>query len=94
MKANGSYTTIYMSDPTSHLIRKGLNDLEKIITNDTLIRVHKSYIVNSYYIKKLNSDELILTTDTTVPLARRRKKQVQTKIAQNIYEKAESIWNN
>lgn len=52
------------------------------------------YIVNSYYIKKLNSDELILTTDTTVPLARRRKKQVQTKIAQNIYEKAESIWNN
>lgn len=83
-----------MSDSTSHLIRKGLNDLEKIITNDTLIRVHKSYIVNSYYIKKLNSDELILTTDTTVPLARRRKKQVQTKIAQNIYEKAESIWNN
>ena len=67
---------------------------KKIITNDTLIRVHKSYIVNSYYIKKLNSDELILTTDTTVPLARRRKKQVQTKIAQNIYEKAESIWNN
>ncbi|WP_416385939.1 LytTR family transcriptional regulator DNA-binding domain-containing protein [Agathobacter rectalis] len=65
-----------------------------MITNDTLIRVHKSYIVNSYYIKKLNSDELILTTDTTVPLARRRKKQVQTKIAQNIYEKAESIWNN
>ena len=58
------------------------------------LRVHKSYIVNSYYIKKLNSDELILTTDTTVPLARRRKKQVQTKIAQNIYEKAESIWNN
>ena len=94
MKATGSYTTIYMSDSTSHLIRKGLNDLEKIITNDTLIRVHKSYIVNSYYIKKLNSDELILTTDTTVPLARRRKKQVQTKIAQNIYEKAESIWNN
>lgn len=94
MKANGSYTTIYMSDSTSHLIRKELNDLEKIITNDTLIRVHKSYIVNSYYIKKLNSDELILTTDTTVPLARRRKKQVQTKIAQNIYEKAESIWNN
>ena len=83
-----------MSDSTSHLIRKGLNDLEKIITNDTLIRVHKSYIVNSYYIKKLNSDELILTTDTTVPLARRRKKQVQTKIALNIYEKAESIWNN
>ena len=94
MKANGSYTTMYMSDSTRHLIRKGLNDLEKIITNDTLIRVHKSYIVNSYYIKKLNSDELILTTDTTVPLARRRKKQVQTKIAQNIYEKAESIWNN
>ena len=31
---------------------------------------------------------------TDVPLARRRKKQVQTKIAQNIYEKAESIWNN
>lgn len=82
-----------MTQPV-HLIRKGLNDLEKIITNDTLIRVHKSYIVNSYYIKKLNSDELILTTDTTVPLARRRKKQVQTKIAQNIYEKAESIWNN
>ena len=45
-------------------------------------------------IKKLNSDELILTTATTVPIARRRKKQVQTKIAQNIYEKAESIWNN
>ena len=67
---------------------------KKSLTNDTLIRVHKSYIVNSYYIKKLNSDELILTTDTTVPLARRRKKQVQTKIAQNIYEKAESIWNN
>lgn len=29
MKANGSYTTIYMSDSTSHLIRKELNDLEK-----------------------------------------------------------------
>ena len=93
MEAEGSYTNIYLSDKSIPIIRKGMNDIEKELINDDLVRVHKSYIVNFKYIKKMMTNSILLENGVEIPIARRRKKQVDILLAKKISEKADNIWN-
>ncbi|WP_455719518.1 LytR/AlgR family response regulator transcription factor [Agathobacter sp.] len=93
MEAEGSYTNIHLSDKSIPIIRKGMNDIEKELINDDLVRVHKSYIVNFKCIKKMMTNSILLKNGVEIPIARRRKKQIDILLAQKISEKADNIWN-
>ncbi|VEH00403.1 LytR/AlgR family response regulator transcription factor [Slackia heliotrinireducens] len=41
---------------------------------DTFIQCHKSFIVNSSYIREITNSDLVLQDGTTVPISRRRRK--------------------
>ncbi len=95
IKAEGNYSRIYQTKNEEALLRKSIGDLEKNISYEYLIRVHKSYIVNLNYCKKLNLETATLTlqNNTLIPIARRRKPIVQKLFSQFILEKANQLWD-
>jgi len=56
-----------------YLLRESLSSLEERLDSRRFIRVHRSAIVQIDCIRELRSNELTLTSGTTVPVSRRRR---------------------
>lgn len=53
LEAQVNYTKIHFTDNRQLLIRKPIGELEKLfISYPTFIRVHRSFIINTYYVLK------------------------------------------
>lgn len=79
IEAKRSYSCFYFAgkeETNSILTSKPIADYMELLPSDLFYRIHKSYIVNCSYIKKLSQDEehhiAILKDGTTLPLSRRR----------------------
>lgn len=67
IQSNDKICTIYtFGDNIS--IRSSLNDLEYL---SFLLRVHKSYLVNSYYIKSIKRYQIQLINDVIIPVSQK-----------------------
>lgn len=55
---------------------ESLNNLESTLPAGHFLRVHKSFIVANNRVQKMDGDELVLTSETRIPVARARKKEV------------------
>lgn len=53
LKAEGSYTQLYLTDGSKLLISKKLADLEHLCESGEFFRTHRSYMVNISHIKKI-----------------------------------------
>lgn len=74
-----NYTWAYFVDGSKDLINCRLKDVVK--SNNTLLKVHKSHVVNIKYISLYHrSGYLILENGDKVPIARRRKLEVLSHI--------------
>ena len=51
-EADSNYTTVVLMDGTSHLITKTLGHFEKLLFEKDFFRIHKSYLVNLYRVRK------------------------------------------
>ena len=73
LKAEGSYTEIFFKDGGSMLTSKNLKHFEFILSDTrSFIRVHRSFIVNACFIKKLLSKEggaIVLDNKTELPVS-------------------------
>jgi len=73
-EAHGNYTYFHFADKTKLLSSKTLKEHEEVLENKGFIRVHKSHLVNSLFIKAvLGKSEMRLQDDTAIPIARRRR---------------------
>ncbi len=52
LKSEGRYTCMFLSDGTEMLITLSLKGCQKKLENTTLLRVHRSHIINLTYLKK------------------------------------------
>jgi two-component system LytT family response regulator len=72
-KAEGSYTNIFFADNTSLLVSKNLKHFEFILSGiNHFIRIHRSYIANINYAKKILRKEggiLLLENKSELPVA-------------------------
>jgi len=78
-KSDGSYTTVYMTDGTEHLVSKSIKHFDEILPDSFFVRVHKSYMVNLNEIKELSKQgtgEIVLTNERIIPISRSHRKQV------------------
>lgn len=77
--AEDCYSRITMQDGKELLIRKTLSVIERENEYPYLVRIHRSYIVNFGADCKIvrNGDLIRLPNNSTLPIAKRRKKEVQ-----------------
>lgn len=57
-------------------IRSRLSDLERQLKPHGFLQVHRSYLVNPYYIYRIDTDTVLLDQGERVPLSRRRREQL------------------
>ncbi len=95
IEAEGSYSRICSTNTDTLLIRKGLSELENDISYEYMVKVHKSYIVNLAHCRSFqpSSSTLILNSNLSIPVARRRKSYVGELYSKLLLEKANQLWN-
>lgn len=76
LKAHGNYTLIYLADTTQVVATGCIKEYEKLLPAPAFIRVHKSYIVHTEYIKPFSGDGIRyveLYNGNRIAVSRRRK---------------------
>lgn len=75
-EADDAYTVIYLKNKQYLIVTKHLNALEDVLSDYGFLRVHRKFIVNSKYIKKLKKSRknpsLLLTDGAEVPISESR----------------------
>ncbi len=59
-------------------IHSSMDNVETLLKDKGFIRVHKSYIVNYRYIKKIGDTDILLSTEEKLPLSRHKKAEVKS----------------
>jgi len=80
VKASGIYSELFLSEGTSKMYDKPMNQLLKLLP-ENFIRIHKSYVVpieqiSSIVSTKLNAFEVLLKSGENIPLSRNRRKEL------------------
>jgi two-component system LytT family response regulator len=84
LKADGNYTHIFLLEGNKDiLIAKTLKYFEDTLSEDSFLRVHQSYLVNTKHIKKLQGHRLSLLNDHHVEISRRKKPLIMNILGQN-----------
>jgi two-component system, LytTR family, response regulator len=85
LEADGTYTKIIRTEGEPVLSSKPLGEFENLLqSNASFFRVHRSYLINLHYVRKLSSKEgdiIILKNEMEVPLSRYRKKEFDAAIS-------------
>ena len=58
-------------------LRLSMNSIESALSDKGFIRIHKGYIVNYRYIKRIENNDVCLITGGSLPLSRDKKKEVK-----------------
>ncbi|QCX01641.1 LytTR family transcriptional regulator [Aggregatimonas sangjinii] len=69
IKSDDHYLNVYTSDDKNHFVRGKLSTIREELPPN-FIQCHRSYIVNSNFIKRINNDTITLVDKTQVPLSR------------------------
>lgn len=73
IKAEGSYSEVFMKDKTKHLVSRNLKNFEEILNTDKrFLRTHKSYLVNFNEVIAYNKSDggsLEMQSGVTVPVS-------------------------
>ena len=79
IEGNKNYQTLYLKDGTTIDIRLLMGDLEKELDNKGFIRIHKGYLVNYLFIRKIVKNDVLLTNNKILPLASKRRDEIMEK---------------
>ena len=91
LEGEGNYTYIYTCRGKRYLVSRTLKSLTEHL-NDTFLRVHKSYIVNTeYVVDRVDDDRVIrMVCGKEVVVARRKIKEIAELL--NVYRGRISAW--
>lgn len=78
-RANDNWTIVALKGQSFQQVCQTLKSIEERINSDHFTRVHRSYLVNLQQIDKIQGcyEELKMTESHTVPVSRRRKKELK-----------------
>lgn len=76
-QSDSGYTSFYLEKSEKIVVSKGLKEYEKLLPEDKFLRIHKSYLVNTTFIKEYIKEGYIrLSNDISLPVAVRRKEDI------------------
>lgn len=83
LSAEDKYTILYTKE--GHFIdRRALGDYENLLQMYGFYRIHRKYIVNSYYHKSMAKGRVALSNGAELPISRRRTGDYHREILQNL----------
>ena len=68
--------TVHMRDSEFSYYSR-LEEVEELLAERGFVRIHRSYLVNCYYIKKLSRNGLVLNNETELPVSEKYSQNVQ-----------------
>lgn len=77
IESNSHSQYIFMKGQQKFELHLKMESIENMLTDKGFIRIHKGYIVNYRYIKRIDNTEIYLVTGEVLPLSRHRKKEVK-----------------
>lgn len=80
-----SYTEFFMDDGSVVVVTKGIGEIESLLPESNFFKIHRSYILNLNYLKKINRIRGICylqsdTTKHTVPISKEKIKQLKLRL--------------
>ena len=79
-EAEGSYCNIFtIQENKPYLVSRTLKDIEEVLQNPDFIRCHSSFLINKFYIHKINKNEgmeIYMKGGRAIPVARSKKQEV------------------
>jgi two-component system LytT family response regulator len=82
-KAEGSYTTIFLTNGAQKVVSRNLKDFENLLSESAFCRVHHSYLINLNHVQRYVRGEggyVVLTENHHVDISRRRKEEFLAKL--------------
>ena len=76
IEGNKNYQTIYLKNGSSFDVRLSMGELEDKLRDKGFIRIHKGYLVNHLFIRKIVKVDVLLTNNKILPLASKRKEEI------------------
>ncbi|MBI9065717.1 MAG: response regulator transcription factor [Salinivirgaceae bacterium] len=76
---DNNYSNVFLNSGKKKLITKTLKEFETLLTEHGFLRVHKSHLINSKYIKSYYKNDggyIILTNDAKIPISRTKKNEI------------------
>jgi len=70
--------TINCTDGSTDQFYFTMKNLVNQINNDSFIQIHRSFLINAYYIKSIDSRNLIFYNDTVLPIGEKYIKNLKT----------------
>ncbi len=83
VRAEGSYAKIVLNENKPILVSKTLKDIEKLLILNNFFRVHKSYLINLNYVKKIlknGGGNIQMTNGELIPISIRKRSEFNKKI--------------
>jgi two-component system, LytTR family, response regulator len=77
-ESSGNYTHFYMTDDKKIVVSRQLGEYERLLPENTFIRIHDKFIINLSYITeylKGSGGDVVLENGKTIPVAARRKEE-------------------
>lgn len=91
METKGHYINFYCTDDTYH-IRGSFKDYPELCEDKAFGRSSQSFLVHFEYVRKISSNEIILTNNERLPISRSKKKDFQEKYMH--YQRLKHYGNN
>lgn len=79
INSEDNYCRVNLRRGKSRLLRGSLNHLENVLHSVGFIRVHKTYLINSNFVKKFYKDRVIMKNGRNIPISIRNQKHVKEK---------------
>ena len=85
IKAEGRYSTFYLSDGTKKMSSVNLGTIEKSLTDEFLMRTHRSYIINIDRVKEFifTHQNVIMSDGSSIPISNSAKSQFLSEMKNN-----------
>ena len=84
LQSDKGYTTFFLENGERLLVSKVIKVYEALLPTSQFVRCHQSYLVNARYVRKYYKEGVLeLTTGERIPVAERRREQVQQWLMKN-----------
>ncbi len=80
VESQKDYQYFYMKDKTEPIrLRSTMEKLEEQLEKYGFMRIHRGYLVGYEYIRRVDSDGVILVDGTNLPIGRRKQQEIRAK---------------